>query len=499
MQITKLLLGLLVWLSFTPLYTQDFKSRLADFDAYVEQSRQRFAVPGCAVALVHRGEVVFTKGYGHLSVKEETPVDTATLFGIMSTTKAMTAAAMGFLVDEGKVNWDDLVLDYLPDFRLYDAYVTRNLRVRDLFTHNAGLGNTDFLWAWNARVSADYILHQMRYAEPAYPFRGGYTYQNIMYLAAGELIEAVSEMSWERFMKERIYAPLKMENTFPNMAASMQYQNRSRAHQRIEEEMIIIPEMSADPIAPAGATWSTINDMAKWLQFMLDSKDGLFRATTKKELLTPQVIIPREHFYPTAELTQPNWTTYGLGWFQQDYRGSMLNFHTGSLDGRTAIIGLMQEHDFGFYFFGNLDHAELRHALLLRAIDVFVFQDTSRDWGEEVYALYAKMRAAGAASRAKAMASRNEDTKTSRPLTDYTGNYAHPFYGTAKITLQDGRLHFKLGPEQTGKLEHWHYDTFMAHFDKAWWTASPVAFRLDPWSGKVAQLAFGGMVLERVD
>jgi CubicO group peptidase (beta-lactamase class C family) len=492
-----LLYCFLVLLLVVPLPAQDRDRLLSDFDAYVEQSRQRFEVPGCAVAIVHQGEVIFSKGYGHLSVKEETPVNTETLFGIMSTTKAMTAAAMGVLVDEGKVSWDDRVVDYLPDFQLYDPYVTRSLRVRDLFTHNAGLGNTDFLWAWDSKADQDYILQQMRLAVPAYPFRGGYTYQNIMYLVAGKVIEAVSGMTWERFMKERIYAPLDMNNTFPNLAYSQQYQNRSRAHQRLNDDIITIPEMSADPIAPAGATWSTIADMAKWVQFMLEDEGDLLSTETKAEILKPQVIIPREQFYPTTQLTQPNWTTYGLGWFQQDYRGSMLNFHTGSLDGRTAIVGLMKEHDFGFYFFGNLDHAELRHALMLRAIDAFVFEDTQRDWSEEVYTLYAKMREAGEAALEKRNELRVEGTSTSHALSAYVGEYTHPFYGTAKIFLQDDGLHFKMGPEQTGSLVHWHYDTFMVHFEKAWWTPSLITFRTDSQTGSINELAVGAMVLKR--
>lgn len=480
-----------------PLSAQDLDRQLLDFDAYVEKSRQRFEVPGCAVAIVYQGEVIFSKGYGHLSVKEETPVSTETLFGIMSTTKAMTAAAMGILVDEGKVDWDAPVMDYLPEFQLYDSYVTRSLRVRDLFTHNAGLGNADFLWAWDSKATTEYILHQMRYAEPAYPFRGGYTYQNIMYLAAGEIIEAVSGMTWQRFMKERVYSALGMEHTFPDLAASMQYQNRSLAHQRLEGAIITISEMLADPIAPAGATWSTIDDMAKWVQFMLEDEEGLLKAETKAEILKPQIIIPREQFYPTTQLTQPNWTTYGLGWFQQDYRGSMLNFHTGSLDGRTAIVGLMKEHDFGFYFFGNLDHAELRHALMLRAIDVFVFEDTQRDWSDEVYRLYATMRETRESALEKRNELRVEGTSTSHDLSAYPGEYTHPFCGTAKITLQDDVLHFEMGPEQTGTLVHWHYDTFMVHFDKQWWTPSLLSFGLDPRSGMINELTFGGMVLKR--
>jgi CubicO group peptidase (beta-lactamase class C family) len=481
------------------LKSQTLEQQLNSFDEYVEQSRQKFQVPGCAVAIVHKGEVVFTKGYGHLSVKGEKPVNAQSLFGIMSTTKAMTAAAMALLVDEGKLAWDDQVIDYLPDFRLQDAYVTRDLRIRDLFTHNAGLGNTDFLWAFDEKANQDFILHQMRLAKPAYPLRGGYTYQNIMYLAAGKVIEKVSGMTWERFMKERIYTPLEMNNTYPNMAYSMQYQNRSIAHQRLDGEIITIPEMSGDPIAPAGATWSTIEDMAKWTQFMLkpSSDEALIKTENKDELTKPQIIIPQNQFYPTVSLTKPHWTTYGLGWFQQDYRGSMLNFHTGSLDGRTAIVALLKDHEFGFYFFGNLDHAELRHALMLRAIDEFVFQDTNRDWSEEVFSLYANLRKSGERSQAAMMGKRIEGTQPSKELKAYTGRFSHPFYGEAKLSWQEDALHFEMGSGQSGTLEHWHYDTFLIHFDNAWWSPQAIQFLLDPVSGEVSMAKAGGMELKK--
>ncbi|MEO0339205.1 MAG: serine hydrolase domain-containing protein, partial [Bacteroidota bacterium] len=411
-------LSLFLILSVQTLSGQIAEATIRAFDDYVEANRQKFQVPGCAVVVVKDGEVVLQKGYGERSVEADNEVDTKTLFGIMSTTKATTAVAMGLLVDQGKVDWEDRVLDYLPNFQLYDPYVTRELRIKDLFTHNAGLGNADFLWVNDPKNDQDEILSQMRYAAPSYTFRGGYTYQNIMYLAAGKVIEKITGMSWARFMKEQVYQPLGMENTFPTLAYSAQYGNKSVAHQRLNGEIITIPEMPADAIGPAGSTWSTIEDMTKWVQFLLDEgKVGdqqLLAASTLAEILKPQVIVPEGQFYPTTRLTQPHWTTYGLGWFQQDYRGEFLAFHTGSLDGRTAIVGLVPDHNFGFYFFGNLDHAELRHALMLKAIDVFVKEDNARDWGEEINTMYSGFRKTGEESMQKVMDQKIEETTTSK-------------------------------------------------------------------------------------
>ena len=477
------------------------QAAIQSFDEYVEANRQKYQVPGCALVVVKDGAVVLQKAYGKLSVASEAPVTTKTLFGIMSTTKATTAVAMGLLVDEGKVKWDDKVLDYLPDFQLYDPYVTRELRIKDLFTHNAGLGNADFLWVNDPNMDQDEILAQMRHAQPAYSFRGGYTYQNIMYLAAGKVIEKISGMSWERFMKERIYTPLKMENTFPSLAYSAQYDNVSTAHQRLDGEIITIPEMPADAIGPAGSTWSTIEDMTKWVQFLLNkgkvNYQNLIRESTLNEILKPQIIIPTRQFYPTWRLTNPHFTTYGLGWFQQDYRGEFLAFHTGSLDGRTAIVGLIPDQDFGFYFFGNLDHAELRHALLLKAIDVFVKEDNTRDWGEEIDQMYSNFREVGEEQVQKRMAQRVEGTTASKDLSAFIGDYRHPFYGLVKIRLQEEKLHFSQGPGMEGSLEHFHYNTFQINWSKEWWTADLLQFNLNPRDGEVDQLVQGGVVYEK--
>jgi len=477
------------------------QSNVELLDKYVESARNQWQVPGIAITVVQDGKVVFSKGYGVRELGKSEPVTTETLFGCMSTTKAMTVATLGMLVDEGKLNWDDKVIKYLPAFRVGDPYVTNELRVRDLLTHNAGLGNADFLWDWTPDIPSTEILRRMQYANPAYSLRSSFIYQNIMYLVAGQVVEKVSGMPWERFISERLFAPLGMKNTFPNLALSRQYQNRSRAHFEIKGKIQVIPESPADAIAPAGAVWSTADDIARWINFMLGNTTvngkELLKPATLNELFKPQTMVPPGQFYPTIAITKPHWMTYGLGWFQHDYRGEMVNFHTGSLAGRTAIIGLLRDKKLGVYIFGNLDHAELRHALMYKVFDVFAFNDNSRDWSAEFKALYDKIKADAVKREADTKARRVPDTKPSLPLNTYAGRYSSPFYGTVAIVLVDGKLKATLSPDVSAELSHWQFDTFMGTWNKSWEGESLFAFQLSPVSGEVVSLTLDGATLRR--
>lgn len=477
------------------------QSNIESFDKYVDAARQEWKVPGLSIVVVQNGKVLLSKGYGVRELGKDAKVDTETLFGCMSTTKAMTAVAMGMLVDEGKVNWDDKVTKYLPYFRVDDRYVTGDLRVRDLLTHNSGIGNADFLWGWTPELSSDEVVRRMQYAKQEYPLRGGFIYQNIMYLVAGQVIEKASGMKWERFVNERIFVPLGMKNTFPNYEYSKKYQNRSTAHFEIKGKIAPIPEDVADPIAPAGAVWSTSDDIGKWVNFMLGNTTvngkQLLKPETYKELFKPQVIVPQSGFYPTTALTKPHWMTYGFGWFQHDYRGEMVDFHTGSLDGRTAIIGLIPDKKLGVYIFGNLDHAEVRHALMYKVFDVFAFGDNGRDWSKEAKTLYDGLKAKSAKEDDAAKAKRVQNTKPSLPLTAYVGKYSDPFYGSMEVTLVDGKLRLTVTKDVNAVLDHWQFDTFQAAWNKAWWDESVVTFQISAVSADVESVGVDGAVLKR--
>ena len=477
------------------------QSNVEVLDRYVESARNQWQVPGLSIVVVQDGKILISKGYGVREIGKNEPVNGETLFGAMSTTKAMTAVALGMLVDEGKLGWDDKVIKHLPAFRVADPYVTSEITVRDLLTHNTGLGNADFLWSWTPALPAAEIASRMQYANRAYSLRSSFIYQNIMYLVAGQVIEKASGMSWERFMTERLFVPLGMKSTFPNLATSQRYQNRSSAHYEIKGKIQVIPEQSADPIAPGGAVWSTADDIGKWVDFMLGNTtvngNELLKPATLNEILKPQAIVPASQFYPTIELTRPHWMTYGLGWFQHDYRGEMVNFHTGSLAGRTAIIGLLRDKKLGVYVFGNLDHAEVRHALMYKVFDLFAFADHGRDWSTELKTLY-DGRKAEAAKREEAMKSRRVlNTRPSLPLSSYVGRYSDPFYGAVDIAIVDGQLKAILNKDLSADLSHWQFYTYMAAWIRNWWSDSPVTFRMSPVSSDVESVTIRGAVLRR--
>lgn len=469
-----------------------------DLDAYIRKGMKDWEIPGLSVAVVRRDSLLLLRGYGVLARGEPAPVDQNTLFGIMSTTKAMTALSVAMLVDDGVLHWDDPVTKWVPEFAMPDPYVTADLRVQDLLTHNSGLGNADLLWARHD-LSGSEIFRRVRLLRPAYPFRGGFIYQNIMYGLAGEVVARASGMSYHEFLRLRLFGPLGMTRSFPTYAAmaATHDSNRSRPHYRIRDTIRVIEDEGVDELPAAGAVWSTASDMAAWVRFLLDSGvvNGrrLVSDSNYQRIFTPQVLIGAEEFYSTARLTRPRWTSYGLGWFQQDYQGHYVAFHTGSLDGRTAIIGLLPEERAGIYVFGNLDHAEFRHALMLRAFDLFLGAP-ARDWSSEILRMQRASRARADSSRMAEARSRIAGTKPSHPLADYAGTYTHPAFGDAVIDLAGDHLVFHMGttPGLRGPLSHWHFDTFRAALGDGREDPMTVQFGLSA-EGQVAELRIKGV------
>ncbi|HEX5818819.1 MAG TPA: serine hydrolase [Gemmatimonadales bacterium] len=473
------------------------KAAWKHFDAYVQQGMRDWQVPGLSIVVVRNDSVVFLKGYGVRTLGTAGPVDARTLFGIMSTTKAMTAMALAMLVDEGKVRWEDPVTKWLPAFQTADALLTRDLRVVDLLTHSTGLPNADLLWVRGDLDEAE-VLRRVRGLAPTYPLRGGFIYQNVMYGVAGAVIAQASGMSWGEFLQRRLFTPLAMSRTHPTYAAVVAAKdgNVSSAHYRIRDTVRAIADESVDHVPAAGAVWSTAEDMGRWLRFLLDSSrvDGrrLVSDSAFRRLFQPQSFVGASEFYPTAQLTKPHWTTYGLGWFQQDYRGEMVQMHTGSLDGRTAIIGLIPERRLGVYVFGNLDHAELRHALMWKTFDVLLGAP-ERDWSRELLALYGARRARADSARRAVEAARVTGTSPSLPLDRYAGRYEHPVWGDIEISAASGTLRLRAGtnPMTAGPLEHWHYDTFRAALGDGRDAPMLATFALDA-RGTPAQLTLMG-------
>lgn len=469
----------------------------ATFDKYIQSALQTWKTPGLSVAVVKGGQIVFKKGYGVRELGKPEPYTTTTLSTCASTTKAMTAVCMAMLVDEGKVKWTDIVTDILPDFKLSDPYVTSQITVKDLFTHNTGLGNADQLWVFNYDRSE--ILHRMHSLPLAYSLRSAFIYQNLMYLVAGEVIKKVSGKVWDEFIQERLFTPLGMTHTFSDYS-KIPPGDKTGLHFKDNDTIKVIRYTHNDNIGPAGGVWSCADDMSKWMQFLLDSTringKRLLKTETFSELFKPQSIVSENEFYPTKTLTKPHWKTYGLGWFQQDYRGQMVQFHTGSLDGLVAILGMIPEEHCSIYIFGNLDHSEVRHALMFKAFDLWCFNDTTKDWSNDFYKMYKTLSDSAKAREKESDSKRVQGTSPSLPLENYTGKFVNESFGNADVINENGVLMMKFPGEYTMRLSHWNYDTFRGEFSNWWFDKTNIQFVLAA-NGTVSGFTMDGTLYKK--
>jgi CubicO group peptidase (beta-lactamase class C family) len=450
------------------------------FDTYIQQALQTWKTPGLSVAVVKDGNVVFKKAYGVREMGKQDPYKTATLSTCASTTKAMTAVCMAMLVDEGKIKWTDIVADILPEFKLSDPYTTSQITIRDLFTHNAGLGNADFLWVYG--YSRFEILHRMQLIPLAYSLRSGFIYQNLMYIVAGEVILKLSGKTWDDFIMERLFKPLNMNNSFSDYSKAPANE-KTGLHFKDKDTIKVISYTEDDNIGPAGGVWSCADDMSKWMQFLQDSAKvngkRLLKPETFAELFKPQAIVSENEFYPTKALTKPHWKTYGLGWFQQDYRGKMVQFHTGSLSGLVSILGMIPEQHCSIYVFGNLDHSEIRHALMFKAFDLWCFNDTAKNWSADFYKMYKDLADSSKAKEHEAEEKRVQNTHPSLPLKSYAGKFVNELYGSTEVFNMNDSLVIRLPKKYSLNLTHWNFDTFTGQFNNWWFGKTQVQFLLN--------------------
>jgi CubicO group peptidase (beta-lactamase class C family) len=477
----------------------NLEKKVNEFDAYVGRVMQEWEVPGMSIVVVKDGKVLFKKAYGVRELGKPDRVDTQTLFSCASTTKAMTATVLGMFVDEGKISWDDPVTKYIPELRLYDPYVTRELRVKDLLLHNTGLASTDFFWGV-MNISMDEVLRRLVLVKPSYSFRAGYEYQNTMYTLAGLITERVAGKKWTDVMTERLFKPLGMDQTVPGRTLSKS-SNMTRPHFPVNGERKVLDYINDSEIGAAGGVWSNVDDMSKWMMVMLDSSKHaggrLVSKETFEELFNPQTIVPSQE-YPTFSILKPHWITYGLGWYQHDYKGKKVNFHTGSLPGLTAIIGLIPEEKIGVYIFGNYDHAEVRHALIYKTFDWFALGG-SRDWNGEFKALYASRKKKNEEELLTFEKSHVQNTKPTFSLDTYAGNYSSELYGNVSVRAESGKMIFDINNKfLVAELPHWHFDTFYGQIGEAGQYTLVATFGLNA-EGKVATLNIDGLEFERSD
>ena len=469
------------------------------FDQYVKRVMETFAVPGLSVAIVKDGKVVLAKGYGVRRMGDPAPVDAKTRFGIASNTKLFTATALALLVEEGKVEWDKPVIDYLPAFAMSDPYVTHELTIRDLLVHRSGLGlgAGDLLWWPPSTYNRKEIARRIRYIPLATSFRSAYAYDNVLYLVAGEVIEAVSGQTWEDFVRNRILNKVGMSDSDVRHSGAAEGGDVAGTHAEVNDTVRPVQPFTSDNTNPAGGIMSGAADMSKWMMVQLDSgrvADGsrLFSPASAKQLWREVTPTPIGDLPPGMEALahlRPTMSGYALGLGVRDYRGHILRQHTGGLPGYVSKVAMIPDLRLGVVVLTNQESGLAFESIVLRVLDYYIGAKAP-DYPAFFQQLRQRNREKLRQEEAKGATSRDSTSGPSLALAKYAGTYRDPWYGDVKISEENGGLaiRFTRTPVLVGDLVHWQHDTFLARWrDRELRADAYATFSLKP-DGSVEQL-----------
>lgn len=442
----------------------------ADIDATVDAAMKSFGVPGMSVAIVEGDKTVHAKGYGVRELGKPARADEHTVFPIGSETKAFTAAALAILVDQGKLKWSDPVVKHMPDFRMHDPYVTEHMTVRDLLTHRSGLGlgQGDLLIIPSTDRSRTDIVHALRYLKPKTGFREVYAYDNILYIVAGQLVQAVSGRTWEDVVRNDIFKKAGMKDASASDDVD-KHPNHVALHARTDGPIrgmgdirVLEKGLELRTSAPAGAINASAVDMGRWMSVLLGggkAPDGtrVFSKEALDEMWTPVVVVPGSH--PIPEL-RPIIDTYALGWFVRDYRGRKIITHSGGVLGAVAVMAIIPEKNVGISVAINSEDVA-RWAVFYRLLDHYL-ELPPIDWAGKFEATRNAMIAGGLEALKKQPQELKPNSNFSLPLSGYAGVYRDPWYGTVTVSEKDKGLwiRFDRTPGMEGALEAVGDDTF---------------------------------------
>ena len=440
---------------------------LAGLEAEIEEMVRDWGIPGAAVVVIQDDEITFAEGFGVKEIGGSDPVDENTIFAVGSTSKAFTAAAIAMLVDEGKVGWDDPIVDHVPIFQLSDPYITRDLRVRDLMSHNSGLMRGDRLWYASGRTREE-VLKQVRHQPVTFPLRSTFQYNNTTWIAAGEVIENATGMSWDDFLASRIFAPLGMTRSTTSVGALDRLDNVATPHNpSLDGEVTAIPYRDIDNAGPAGSINSSALQMAQWIRLQLGrgefEGERLISEEAIGETHTSQMLIRKEGTWALV-WPESDFLTYGLGWFLSSYRDVTMISHGGNIDGMTAYVGFVPKRGYGMVILSNLSGANgFSSALAHRIIDRLEGGE-GLPWNDMVLERWNEILEQQRSAAREVEESRAQGTSPTLPVADYAGTYANDMYGEITVTENGGVLSATFGAGFEGALEHWHYDTFRANW-----------------------------------
>jgi len=440
--------------------------KLRGIDDLAAKAMAEWKVPGLALAVIQDGKVIYTKGYGYRDVEKKLPVTPNTLFAIGSITKSFTSLTFSMLNDEGKIDWDKPIREYLPEFTLYDEVATQRATARDLFSHRTGLPRHDLVW-YGSGFSRQDLFHRVRFLKPSKDFRTTYQYNNLMMMTMGYLEERVTGKSWEDNVRERIFGPLDMSRSNFSVRDLGQADDHALGYDLRDDAATYVPYHNIDSIGPAGSINSCVADMSHYVTFHLG--DGTWqgkRLVSEANLRlvhSPQTVIPDPP--PDLRFRETGHAAYALAWGASSYRGHNTVSHTGGIDGFSASLTLLPDDHIGIVILTNLGGQQAANVLINTTFDRLLNLE-SIDWFERHKVLRAKLKQQADEAKKKKAVTRKSGTHPSHDLADFAGNFEHPGYGVLKIAVNGDKLQATLndtlGPFP---LEHFHYDIFQVPED----------------------------------
>ena len=432
-------------------------SQLQGFDGFVRTIMQEWKLPGLAIAIVKDGNVLYSQGFGKRNIAQNLDVTPKTLFAIGSCTKAFTATAIGILVDEGKLDWDTPVKNYLPTFKMHDTFATERMTPRDLLTHRSGLPRHDLAW-YNSSRSRKEIFNSLQYLEPTKDFRTMWQYQNLMYMAAGYLVGEVAGTSWEEFVQQRILTPLGMSTSTFTIAKMRQTGDYALPYKEIKDEVQETHYYEAfDAVAPAGAINSNVEEMCAWLLLQMNKgKHGETQIISEAQLAqihTPQMVMPDPKQYPEL-----SYMSYTLGWMAFAYKGHTVLQHSGGIDGFSALTTFLPDDKLGVVVLTNMGGCPVHSVITYNAYERLLgFEQV--DWNKRMRKQAEEAKELIAKAKEHHLSDRIPDTHPSHKLDAYTGEFENRGYGKLSIEEADNQLRLTYNTF-TRALTHYHYDIF---------------------------------------
>lgn len=437
-----------------------FEKKIPLIDRYIDSLMKDWNIPGLALGIVYKDQLIYAKGYGYRDLENKLPVQTTTIFPIGSNTKLFTATAGCMFAEEGKLHLDKPVRTYMPSLNFNNDELNAKVTIRDMLSHRTGLPRYDGIWAVYP-FSRKEMIDKISQMKPQLGFREGYIYNNMMYVASGTVMESISGISWEDIIRKRFFQSLQMNAscfTHDDMVKSGDFSyayfepDSTRRLQKINRLTV------NDAVGPAGTIKSNVEDMSHWMIAQLNA--GKYKGQQViPQAAIHQTLIPNSIADKVSKWDELSNSIYCLGRTIQTYKGHKINMHTGSIDGYYSNLTFVPSENIGIFMVHNsVSAGSIRPIMALPVIDLLLnFSKTS--WSERYMQEYLKSKADSKREKDSVNATQVNNTVPSHSLNNYVGKYTNPMYGEMYIEMQNNQLLLRLRG-QSSLLYHFHYDQF---------------------------------------